>query len=160
MLTRGEETQATEKVALAEQLIQKLGKPDASREWNATALDYQLKDGNIFTITITDGEKIWAGLKIDLKKNIGKRVTLSGVYSGPGKAANYIHTRDSQAVYINLEKQGGEFPDDLQFGDRIVLVGTLEFYPGQDSGTPFATSSPACFHIDDAAIKRDVPLKQ
>ena len=149
---QGEETHASERTKLAEQLLLRFGKPDATKDWNGTAFDYKLDDGRIFTVSITEDERVWAGVKTDLKANIGKEVALSGIYMGPGKAANYIYTNDAQSVYINLLEKGGVFPEKMQFGDRISLTGILRFSPGFDSGSPFRTGRPSCFYVDNPTV--------
>jgi hypothetical protein len=148
----GQEVRSSDGTQLAEKLVRRLGKPDAVRDWNGTTFDYKIEDGRIFTIAIAKDERAWAGLKTDLKANVGKVITLSGIYMGPGKVANYIYTNDGQQVDINRFEKGGIFPEEMRFGDRITLTGTLHFYPGVDSGSPFRTSSPGGFHVETPTV--------
>ena len=144
--------QSDETVAL---LQQRLGKPDGREDWHGTALDYKLADGRTLTVSVTDDGTIWGGLKTALAANVSKTVTLLGTYLGPGKEANFIYTRDGQTVYLDLVDHGGTFPKDLEIGDPVVVVGTLQFRESGPAKRADVASAPSLFHIDDARVTID-----
>ncbi len=136
-------------------LQQRLGKPDGRRDWHGTALDYKLADGRTLTVSVADDGTIWGGVKTALAANVSKTVTLSGTYLGPGKEANFIYTRDGQTVYLDLVDHGGTFAKDLEIGDPVVVVGTLQFRESRPENRADVSSVPSLFHIDDAQVTID-----
>lgn len=137
---------------LVDLLVDRLGKPDERRDWRGVSLDYQLKDGRIFTITTNEDGSTWAGLKFNMAANVNKKVELVGTYLGPGKEANCLYTLDSQAVFLNLVEHGGTFPDGLNIGDQIEVVGTLRYRLGSTSKRTDIAAASALYHMDDAVV--------
>ncbi len=135
-----------------ELLLKKFGEPDQRRDWAGTNLDYKLENGQIFTISVSEEDHVWAGLKLDLNSKVGRKTFIRGKYLGPGKEASYVKTDDGQAVYLNLRRSGGTYPQGLAFGDMVTVVGTLEFRPGTSSDRSDVSTIPPLFHIDDPQI--------
>lgn len=87
---------------------------------------------------------------IKLEELVGKRVTLTGVYGGPGKfAAGYIKLNDSQWVY--LDKMSGLKPG---YGQRIQATGVVRHNPGftPPAHEPPIDGLPAHYYFESAAI--------
>jgi hypothetical protein len=147
---------------LQQAIENRFGRPDRIVGEGNSLLQYRLENEDTLTIILAN-EKV-VGIehakKTDLKKVVGKNVTLVGVYNGLAKASDQIVLADGQWFW--LENRHKESDD----GKIAFVTGVLKYFPGTDDLAhaqigPVPQGIPSHYYMesDSAEIKFLYPFK-
>lgn len=112
--------------SLRQAIVDRFGRPDRIVGDENSLLCYGLKNGDTLTFVIA-GDRVLGvtqNRKTDLKKVVGEKVTLGGVYNGLAKGNDQVVTADGQWFWL----QGKN--DISKHGQLVSVTGVLEYFPG------------------------------
>lgn len=142
--------------SLRQAIVNRFGRPDRIVGDENSLLCYRLKNGETLTFVLA-GDRVLGvkqSRKIDLKKVLGEKVTLVGVYNGMAKGNDQVVTADGQWFWL----QGKN--DFSRHGQLISVTGVLKYFPGTH-GPADVQGIPAHYYMKSGSweLKALYPLK-
>jgi hypothetical protein len=142
--------------SLRQAIMDRFGRPDRIVGGENSLLCYGLKNGDTLTFVIA-GDRVLGvtqNKKTDLKKVVGEKVTLVGVYNGLAKGNDQVVTADGQWFWL----QGKN--DFSRHGQLVSVTGVLEYFPGTH-GPADVQGIPAHYYMKSGSLelKALYPLK-
>jgi hypothetical protein len=87
----------------------------------------------------------------NLDTQLGKQITLTGEFTGPGKPADYVQVGETP-IYLTGKPDLGVTP--ISYHTKVTVIGTLQHSLGVATLHDDEQSQPPYYYIDNAQVQK------